>query len=32
LKYQTYLKEYNNVRPHLSLDLMTPVEKIKSVQ
>lgn len=30
--YQEYMKTYNAVRPHLSLDLMTPLEKIKSVQ
>lgn len=31
-KYQVFLKEYNEVRPHLSLNLMTPLAKIKSVQ
>lgn len=30
--YQIYLKEYNEIRPHLSLNLMTPLEKIRSVQ
>jgi len=30
--YQLYLKEYNETRPHLSLDLMTPKEKVQQVQ
>lgn len=32
LQYQIYLDEYNTERPHLSLNMMTPVEKLKSVQ
>lgn len=31
-KYQAYMKEYNEVRPHLSLNLLTPLAKVKSVQ
>lgn len=31
-QYQKYLFEYNHTRPHLSLNCMTPMEKIKSVQ
>jgi len=31
-KYQSYLKEYNEKRPHLSLDLLTPLAKLQSVQ
>ena len=31
-QYQLYLDEYNTERPHLSLNMMTPVEKLKSVQ
>ena len=31
-QYQMYLHEYNTERPHLSLTMMTPVEKLKSVQ
>lgn len=32
LKYQRFLQEYNNIRPHLSLpDMMTPTERIKSL-
>ena len=31
-KYQSYLKEYNEKRPHLSLYLLTPLAKVKSVQ
>lgn len=30
-KYQIFMKEYNQVRPHLSLNLMTPLAKVKSV-
>lgn len=30
--YQEYLAQYNTVRPHLGIDLMTPLEKIKRVQ
>ncbi|PIU86988.1 hypothetical protein COS66_03370 [Candidatus Berkelbacteria bacterium CG06_land_8_20_14_3_00_43_10] len=33
LKYQRYLKEYNEIRPHLSLpEMMTPTERVKSLQ
>lgn len=32
LQYQLYMHEYNTERPHLSLEMMTPVEKLKSVQ
>lgn len=32
MQYQLYLHEYNTERPHLSLNMMTPVEKLKSVQ
>lgn len=32
LFYQEFIKEYNELRPHLSLEMMTPLEKIKSVQ
>lgn len=32
LQYQLYMHEYNTERPHLSLDMLTPVEKLKSVQ
>lgn len=31
LKYQAYLQEYNERRPHLSLNLMTPRQKLESV-
>ena len=31
-QYQKYLHEYNTERPHLSLNMMTPVEKLQSVQ
>lgn len=31
-KYQRYITEYNEVRPHLSLNLLTPLAKVKSVQ
>jgi len=32
LKYQRFLQEYNNIRPHLSLpNMMTPTERIKSL-
>lgn len=30
--YRTYLDEYNQKRPHLSLNLLTPMDKVKSVQ
>jgi len=30
-KYQLFMREYNETRPHLGLNLMTPLEKIKSV-
>lgn len=30
--YRLYLKEYNETRPHLSLDLMTPNEKLEQVK
>jgi transposase InsO family protein len=32
IQYQKYLDEYNTERPHLSLNMMTPIEKLKSVQ
>lgn len=32
LQYQLYMHEYNTERPHLSLDMLTPVEKLKGVQ
>lgn len=32
MQYQLYLHEYNTERPHLSLNMMTPFEKLKSVQ
>jgi transposase InsO family protein len=32
LQYQLYMHEYNTDRPHLSLEMMTPVEKLQSVQ
>ncbi|MCL5012033.1 MAG: integrase core domain-containing protein [Patescibacteria group bacterium] len=32
MQYQTYIFEYNNERPHLSLHMMTPMEKYQSVQ
>lgn len=32
IQYQTYLWEYNNERPHMGLSMMTPVEKLRSVQ
>lgn len=32
LQYQLYMHEYNTERPHLSLDMLTPVEKLRSVQ
>lgn len=32
LQYQLYMHEYNTERPHLSLEMMTPVEKLQSVQ
>jgi len=32
MQYQLYLHAYNTERPHLSLNMMTPVEKLKSVQ
>jgi transposase InsO family protein len=33
LKYQIYLKEYNEERPHLSLpDMMTPMNRVLSLQ
>src|SRR3989338_176811 len=31
VQYQLYLDEYNTERPHLSLDMMTPMEKLRSV-
>lgn len=32
LKYQRYLNEYNDIRPHLSLpEMMTPTERVKSL-
>lgn len=31
-QYQDYLLEYNTERPHLSLNLMTPLEKLRSFQ
>ncbi len=31
-KYQVFMHEYNEERPHLSLNLMTPLQKIHSVQ
>lgn len=30
--YQEYLKYYNEFRPHLGIDLMTPLQKLQSVQ
>lgn len=30
--YQEYINSYNQERPHLSLEMMTPMEKLKSVQ
>jgi len=30
--YQEYLKFYNEVRPHLGIDLLTPLKKLQSVQ
>lgn len=30
MQYQLYLNEYNTERPHLSLEMMTPLEKINS--
>lgn len=30
--YQEYLKYYNEYRPHLGIDLMTPLKKLQSVQ
>lgn len=30
--YQEYLEFYNEVRPHLGIDLMTPLKKLQSVQ
>lgn len=32
VQYQNYLREYNTERPHLSLNMLTPVEKLQSVQ
>jgi len=32
VQYQKYLKFYNEVRPHLGIDLMTPLKKLESVQ
>jgi len=32
LQYQLYMHEYNTERPHLSLKMLTPVEKLRSVQ
>lgn len=32
LAYQTYMQEYNETRPHLSLNLLTPIQKVRSVQ
>ena len=32
LQYQKYLREYNTERPHLSLNMLTPKEKLQSVQ
>lgn len=32
MQYHAYLHEYNTERPHLSLDMMTPEEKLRSVQ
>lgn len=32
LLYQDYIQQYNTFRPHLGIDLMTPAEKMKSVQ
>jgi transposase InsO family protein len=32
LQYQLYMHEYNEERPHLSLNMLTPVEKLRGVQ
>ncbi len=32
LQYQLYMHEYNTERPHLSLEMKTPQEKLQSVQ
>jgi len=32
VQYQRYLKEYNTERPHLSLNMLTPIEKLGTVQ
>ncbi len=32
MRYRKYLKFYNEVRPHLGIDLMTPLQKLQSVQ
>jgi transposase InsO family protein len=32
LQYQLYMHEYNTERPHLSLEMKTPKEKLQSVQ
>lgn len=32
IRYQEYLKFYNEVRPHLGIELMTPLKKLQSVQ
>ena len=32
IQYQIYLREYNTERPHLSLNMLTPIEKLQSVQ
>lgn len=31
-QYQRYLDEYNSERPHLSLNMLTPIKKLESVQ
>jgi transposase InsO family protein len=30
--YQEYLKYYNEIRPHLGIDLLTPLKKLQSIQ
>lgn len=32
IAYQIYMQEYNETRPHLSLNLLTPLQKVQSVQ
>lgn len=32
LAYQAYMQEYNETRPHLSLNLLTPLQKVRGVQ